>query len=169
MILSPFPGKMAGEVKGHGEGSCPADQVSEPRPGRVGAMIDLKAFAGKKYRVVLGEAAAHELEPLKSRSWHYEIPCKHGHVYVHGERKLGAYTSSPRMVTKLAALEGVAVHQRGDHEASVTFAPGRLDAVAGLLGARRRRVLSAEQRAKAARHLAEVRPETPAPGSRGAA
>ncbi len=108
-------------------------------------MIDLKKFAGVRYRMTLDESAeldtAHE-----SRTWYYRIPCKYGFIAVHGPETLSASTSRRIMAGRLAALPGVKVRQRGDSEVTITFPPDCLDAVAALLQARRRRQLSPDQR-----------------------
>jgi hypothetical protein len=61
------------------------------------------------------------------------------------------------MVPKLEALDGVTVHQRGDHEVRVIFHPDRLDAIADLLKARKRRRLSDDQKARLAMAGAKFR------------
>jgi hypothetical protein len=61
------------------------------------------------------------------------------------------------MARKLMAVDGVTVHQRGDREVRVLFAPERLDAIAGLLKARRKRHLSPEAKQKAIANVAAAR------------
>jgi hypothetical protein len=78
----------------------------------------------------------------ETRLWCYRIPCKYGFISVHGPATLAAWTGSPKMVAKLVALDGVRVHQQGDREIRVLFPSERLDAVAELLRARRKRQVS---------------------------
>jgi hypothetical protein len=111
--------------------------------------IDLKALAGNRYRITLDESAAGE--PLADRPWSYRIPCKYGFISVHGPGTLAAWTGSRLKIASLAEAPGARVHQRGDREIRVLFTPDRLDEIARLLGARRRRPrLSEEHRAKLA-------------------
>jgi hypothetical protein len=109
--------------------------------------IDLKALAGAKYRIALDPSAG--AEPSRAeRPWYYRIPCKYGFIGVHGPKALMAYCKARLVISRLIALPGVAVKQRGDHEVNVTFPPERLDAVADLLQARRRIILSDAERAR---------------------
>jgi hypothetical protein len=94
---------------------------------------DLTALAGDRYRIALDES----WEPGEEQAWYVQIPCKQGHVYVHGVDRLGAYTDRRGLMARLAELG--TVHQRGDREMTVTFDPIRLPEVLGLLGARRQR------------------------------
>jgi hypothetical protein len=119
-------------------------------------VVDLRALAGRRYRVSLDESA--ELDGSEAeRPWHLRIPCRYGHVYVHGRETLGAYTDRPGVIPRLLAVPGVRVHQRGDTEVTVTFPPDRLDAVAAVLKARRRRQLTEAERARRAAAVAMAR------------
>jgi hypothetical protein len=104
-------------------------------------MIDLRAFAGDRYRITLDPSAEDDTDH-ESRLWFFRIPCKYGFISVHGPAMLAAWTGSPKMVAKLIALDGLRVHQRGDREVRCLFPPERLDAVAELLQARRKRQVS---------------------------
>jgi hypothetical protein len=123
-----FIGALAGQI----------DQREAP-------MIDLRAFAGDRYRISLDESADPSRE---SRLWYCRIPCRYGFINVHGPTTLAAYTDRRRMVPKLVAVEGVTVHQRGDSEVRVILDPSRLDAIADLHHAKRRRRLSDAERAR---------------------
>jgi hypothetical protein len=104
-------------------------------------MIDLRAFAGDRYRITLDESATVDTD-RETRLWCYRMPCKYGFISVWGEDTLAAYTDRPKMIAKLIAVPGVTVRQRGDAECRVTFPPDRLDTVAELLQARRKRQVS---------------------------
>jgi hypothetical protein len=126
-------------------------------------MIDFEALARERgYRTGLDPSA--QGEPLAERPWHVRIPCRAGFVSVHGLETLAAYCDRPRRYPALLAIDAVRVHQRGDREIRSLFGPDRLDAVARVLGARRRRPpLSAERRAKlvAAGEPFRLRPRGP--------
>ncbi len=119
-------------------------------------MIDLKKFAGVRYRMVLDESAELDTDH-ESRLWYYRIPCKYGFIAVHGPKTLSASTNRRIMAGRLATLPGVKVRQRGDSEVTVTFPPDCLDAVANLLQAKRRRRLSDAHKASLAASNAEFR------------
>jgi hypothetical protein len=119
-------------------------------------VVDLKAECGGRYRIALDPSAGIEGQSRKERLWYYRIPCKFGHIYVHGKERLGAYASG-RVATKLAAHQNVTVHQRGDSEVSVIFSIEIVDIVAWILGARRRRTVSAAQAEAGAARLAAFR------------
>ena len=115
-------------------------------------MIDLKALAGDRYKITLDESA--ELDPSwEGRLWYYQIPgrragSKHSLISVHGKDTLAAWSDRYSIVRKLESLPGVTVHQRGDHEIRVLFPPSRLDEVAEVIEARRRRRMSEATKAK---------------------
>lgn len=105
-------------------------------------MINLKSAYGHTYKVTLDPSARVLGQTQNERAWLQQIPAVHGHIYIHGENRLGAWCGSPRVACKLVRLPGVTVHQRGDGEATVTFHPRDLPAVATLLQCRRRRKVS---------------------------
>lgn len=121
-------------------------------------MIDLKATYGATYRITLDESAKATGQTREERLWLYRIPCRYGHIYVHGANTLGAYTDRRMVRGRLRALPGVIVHQDGDEETTVLFHPDQLPQIAELLQARRRRHLSPEARAIATARLAANRP-----------
>ncbi len=121
-----------------------------------GEVIDLKRLASDRYRTELDESAS--MEPSRvERLWLARIPGRYGFVSVHSATELAAFTDRRLMVGRLIAVEGVRVHQRGDSEVRVVFAPDRLDAIAELLQARRKRHLSPENKAKAIARLETMR------------
>jgi hypothetical protein len=127
--------------------------MSHPRTFRP---IDLRTLATELgLRCIFPEWAKGE--PREDRLCLWQIPCKHGHISIHGLDSLAAYCDRPRIFAGLLAVPGVRVHQRGDSELTVTFAPGRLPAVAAVLKARKRRTLSPEQRAALQDRLAVIR------------
>lgn len=109
-------------------------------------MIDLKATYGDTFRITLDESAKSPGTSREDKLWCYRIPCRRGHIFVHGENTLGAYCDRRLIRKRLAALPGVRVHQDGDRETTVTFDPALLPKVAELLQARRRVRLSPEER-----------------------
>ncbi len=110
-------------------------------------MIDLKSLVGDRYRIALDESATMEPSRIE-RLWLARIPCRYGFISVHGHETLAAYTGRSKMATKIVAMNGVKVYQRGDKEARVLFTIDRLDAIADLLKAKRRVRLSPEERAR---------------------
>ena len=112
-------------------------------------MINLKDLADDRYRTVLDESYQDDTA-RQSKLWYFRIPCQHGFISVHGSETLAAWTGSPRMVEKLIAIPEVEVHQRGDSEVRVLFGPDRLDDVASVLKARRKRKISEAERQRLA-------------------
>ena len=106
--------------------------------------VDLKALAKEKYlKIVLDESA--KIDKVRAnRVWYYQVPCRYGHIYVHGADSLGAFTDRSKVRTRLAKLGRV--HQNGDVEMTVVFDPCKLDEVASLLQAKKRRTLSESER-----------------------
>jgi hypothetical protein len=119
-------------------------------------MIDLKATYGDTYRITRDESAKISGQTRDEQLWNLRISCDgDSHIYVHGANTLGAFTSRQRVRFKLEALPGVTVHQRGDSELAVIFAPEILPDVAKLLGAKKRVHLTLEQREAAITRLAK--------------
>jgi hypothetical protein len=119
-------------------------------------MIDLATIARDHgYRVELDESAADS--PRSERPWLYRVPCKFGFISVHGPETLAAFARGRLIAGKLARVPGVRVHQRGDGEIRVLFGVECLDAVAELLGVRRRTRYSPEYRAVLAARCSRMR------------
>jgi hypothetical protein len=116
-------------------------------------MVNLKEIYGKTYRITLDESASIDGQTHEERLWLYQIPCKFGHIFVQGENTLGAYCNRIKVIPRLIALPGVRVKQRGDREVNVAFDPAQLAEVAQLLKARKRRVISAEERSRLIQQL----------------
>jgi hypothetical protein len=119
--------------------------------------IDIRACAKTHaLRCVLPEWAGSE--PREEKSWLWEIPCRRGKISAHSHTHLIAYAKTGRAGNELRAL-GFTSQQAGDTESSFLFHPDYLPAVANVLGARRRRVMSEEARRAAGERLAKVRPQ----------
>jgi hypothetical protein len=110
-------------------------------------MLDLKAQFGDRYQITYDESATDDTD-RETRLWCARISCRFGFISVHGPDTLAAWSNHRSVVKRLAELAGVRVHQRGDHEIRVTFASDRLEEIACILRAKRRRRLSEEHRAK---------------------
>lgn len=113
-------------------------------------MIDLEDACRGRYRIEFDESALIPGQTREERLWLEQIPCKYGHIYIHGRDKLGAYCDRPRIFERLMAIPGTARLQVVDRELSVSFHPAQLEEVAELLQARRRRQLTDEERERLA-------------------
>jgi hypothetical protein len=113
--------------------------------------IDLKAKFSKRYRIVSEDGNARNTDP-----WLWTMPCKHGHIYPHGGERLGAATDKRGpLIRKLASIPSAVVEQLGDDGANISFDVADFKAVAAIMRPKRRRQLTAEQKAKL---LASSRP-----------
>jgi hypothetical protein len=106
--------------------------------------INLQVLAGDRHQIVLDPSAKGE--PCSARPWFYRIPCKYGFIAVYGADKLVAHCRAGRLIPRLLKIPGVVARQRGDGEVNAVFPPERLKDVARLLGARRKRQMSPEER-----------------------
>jgi hypothetical protein len=93
------------------------------------------------------------------------IPARYGHVYVHGDGLYGAATNGRGMARRVASLGRIVAD--ADDGVNVVFPAARLPAVARLIGARRRRRLSPEQREAKAEILVRARANRGANASEG--
>ena len=107
--------------------------------------INLKEQFGRRYRVEYEESyfAEHGLNTRVEDPWLMIIPGQHGHICPWDETTLAVSTDRRGSVTKrIAALPYATVVQDGDDGISATFPADRIDEVAQLIKARRRRRLS---------------------------
>lgn len=128
----------------------------------VAACIDLRATFGKTFKLTDDPSLAAECSDRRSteRAWLTRIPCANGgFIAPHGGRRLQAFAMSRRR--RLCALPCVTVHQESADEAIVTFDVADLETVASVLGAKRRRRLSDDQRARLKTAGARTRFSTP--------
>jgi hypothetical protein len=111
--------------------------------------VDLRATFGRTFRFADDPSLAAERPDRRclERAWLTRIPCAHGgFIAPMGGRRLQAFATSRRH--RLCALSCVTVHQASADGAIVTFDVADLETVAAVLGAKRRRRLSDDQRAR---------------------
>lgn len=109
-------------------------------------MIDLKTEYRHVFRITYDESAEIVGQTREERLWLCRIPARRGHIFVQGVETLGAYCDRPRLFARLLAIPGVKVLQRGDTEINATFPRERIEDVAQLLHAKRRRRVSDTQK-----------------------
>jgi hypothetical protein len=103
--------------------------------------IDLRSLGRYRFAIEQGGRAA---DP-----WALLLLCRHGHIYLHGPRTLGAATNNRGSIaTRLAALPCVQVMQEGDDGINAIFDVADFKAVAAIMRPRTQRQLSAEHKAK---------------------
>lgn len=138
-------------------------------------MIDLKSLAHElRWRVSLDPSDSQS--PRSERPWLYRVDGKRGHVCVWGENQLAACCGTGYARRDLLAVPGSRLIRDGDKEAIIAFPTDQLDAVCRILKARKRKVLTPEQRERlaivGAKGVAAFRErgtqsDFPAPGSIG--
>jgi hypothetical protein len=105
--------------------------------------MNLKTKYGSKYKITI-EDGTEKNDPAG-----FQIPCKFGHIYCHGEKLLGVSTNHPgRLVQRLAKLPGVTLLQDGSDGSNLSFPPAAFQAVAKVMRPRTRRKLSPAHKAK---------------------
>jgi hypothetical protein len=113
--------------------------------------IDLKKRFGDRYQVTYEEsyAAQHGKRAHKPGPWLMIIPCRNGHIYPQGGDLLAASTNHrSRVATRLIELPGVTVVQDGSDGVNVAFPIAAFEQVAAVMKPRKRRKLSAKERAE---------------------
>ena len=86
--------------------------------------------------------------------WVMTIPCRHGHIFVHGGDYLAASTNHRGPIaTQLAALPCTTVLQDGDDGINAAFHLGDFDQVAAVMKPKARRQLTPDQRAERTERL----------------
>lgn len=117
--------------------------------------INLKERFGKVYRIKHDEAVQERAE--RKDPWMMIITCKWGIIYPQGGTKLAAEVDRhPTAARALQKMAGVEQTQEGDLELENTFVfdVSLFDQVGEVLKPKRRRVLTAEHKAKAVAALA---------------
>lgn len=112
--------------------------------------IDLKALFGRDYQVTYEESYRAERGKCGRGHdpWLLVMPCRHGHIYPHGEDYLAASTNHRgRVARRLAALPFVRIVQDGSDGINVEFHSDDFDQVAAVMKPKRRRRLTDNQRA----------------------
>jgi hypothetical protein len=111
--------------------------------------IDLAKHFGDKYRIGHDQAAITPSE--RHNPWMKTVLCRRGTVYPYGGDMLAVEIDyRPSTAKKLAAVPGIIHHQAGDAEQTFLFPLALFNQVAAIVKPRRRRKLSAEQKAKLA-------------------
>ena len=113
--------------------------------------IDLKTLGKFRIEHESGKRGRDDL-------WLLVIPCRHGHIYPHGGDRLG-FASRCRgpVANKVAALPGARIEQEAGDGLNVSFPVEMFGRVARIVGAKRQRTMTAEQRTAAAERLARFR------------
>lgn len=117
-------------------------------------MMNLKQTFGSRYQV--WDDGTNDPD-RSQRPWCQEIPGRLGVIYPYSHDGTLAVRSESAWASRRLADLGLVLRQKGDFEAVFLFPPSRLDEIASIIHAKRRRVLSPEQRAKQAIILAEAR------------
>jgi hypothetical protein len=103
-------------------------------PEQAVALAHLRALAAPRRLRVVADAEGWPI-----------LPGRLGPIEFHDGVDLAVYTDRRRLHATLWAIPGVRRHQTGDREMRALFPPEALDQVAGVIRARRRRTLSAEE------------------------
>jgi hypothetical protein len=112
--------------------------------------FDLKSRFGKTYRVVSEDGNSRNTDP-----WNWQLLCRKGHVYPHSDTRLGAATDTAHaaLLRRLLAIPSAQEEQLGDDGANISFDLADFTAVAKIMRPRRRRQLTAKQKAAAVDRL----------------
>ena len=110
--------------------------------------VNLKDRYGDWYRIEFDPAYNSRNVPGdKLDPWYMLIPCRRGTIYPHGDDLLAVDVDyRPITAKRVAALDGVTLHQDGDWEKTFLFHVDLFDEVAKLVKPRRRRRLTEQQR-----------------------
>src|SRR5262249_32920072 len=131
----------------------------ERRP--VMTCINLLTLFGDGYRITFDEAYNPRNVPrVKLDPWMMQIPCQGRGVtiYPHGGTTLAVEVDRrPSIAAKLAALEGLKLHQDGDTEMTLLFDVGLFEKVAEIVRPKRRKMLTDLQRQTLTKHAFQCR------------
>jgi hypothetical protein len=115
----------------------------------VATCINLQKLCGDRYRIGHDDAAQTWGE--RADPWVMTVPCQRGVIYPYGGDHLAVEVDyHPAAAKQLAALPSVRCVQDGDQEKTYTFPAAILEAVAAIVKPRKRKQVSAEERARLA-------------------
>jgi hypothetical protein len=114
--------------------------------------INLLARFGAVYRIAFDPAYDRRNIPRRCLDpWAMVMPCHYGTIYPHGGDVLAIELDvHPVIARRLAALPGVTLYQDGHDEKTFHFPIDLFEQVAEIVRPKRRRTLTAEQKAKLA-------------------
>lgn len=103
--------------------------------------------------------------------WLQIIPCRYGHIYPQGGKRLAVATNGRKIGMKIAKLAGVEVLQDGDDGMNIAFPVTTFPAVAAIVSPRRRRKPTPKERKRLAkmRDKALLKRTSCSPAASGAA
>jgi hypothetical protein len=119
--------------------------------------VNLCEHFGKRYQITWDPAYEPRHVPRdKHDPWMMQIPCRSGTIYPFGGSLLALELDGHSITAgKVAAIQGVRLHQDGDRERTFVFDASLFGQIAAIVQPKRRRTLSPEHKAKL---LEAVRP-----------
>ena len=116
--------------------------------------VDLRKLFGDRYKIAVDESASCEPGGRKN-PWYFQIPCKYGHVYPHSHQLLAYYCDSGLVRGRLHREHPeIEVRQWSDiGEAVCLFQPEQFNVIAVYARPRRKRQLTAAEKARRAEVL----------------
>ena len=115
--------------------------------------VNLSQQFGHRYKIDYDQShfAQSGQNTRREDPWYEIIPCRNGHIYVHGEQLLGVSTDHPGVVAnKLKKLRCTTLVQDGEDGANLTFHVDHFNEVAEIIKPKLKRVLSEEERQRLA-------------------
>jgi hypothetical protein len=110
--------------------------------------VNLQEHFGADYKITWDPAHLPRESP---DPWLMQIPARYGAIFPHGGELLAVEIDGhARVAARVRALLGVTIHQNGDSEWTFLFNVDQFDAVAAIVGPRRRRQLTEADRARLA-------------------
>ena len=132
-------------------------------------MIDLKKMFNKNYRVkfdsetATADRAGHGICEMTRDEWYYTIEHRCGYIAPYGDDELCLYaknTSTLKKLVKILADDSVRSFI-SDKDGFIYFPPRLAEKVFAYVRARKRKILSEEQKAKAIKNLTPFTRMTP--------
>ena len=119
--------------------------------------VDLWRTFGNEYKIVTDPAYDPTgIRRVNVDPWYFTIPCKFGTIWENGGDTLAVDIDyHDQIANKVRAIPGVTVKCDGDREKTFLFPLSLFARVARLVQPRRRRRMTPEQRAEAAKRLAK--------------
>jgi hypothetical protein len=128
--------------------------------------MNLRETFGRRYRIEYDPAHKRGDDPLLQ-----QIPCKHGHVYIHSAELLAVATNGRKVGLRVAKLAGTVVLQEGSDGFNIAFPATMFAKVAAIVRPRRKRKTTAKELSRLAgmRNKAALKATSGAPAASGAA
>ena len=137
---------------------CAVVYFTDPRDSNNKGGIDLWRTFGDEFKITVDPSCTNGMLRTDLDPWYFQIPCKYGTIWPWGRRQIAIDIDyHDQIANKVRAIPGVWAAHDGDREKTLVFDVSLFRQIANIVLPRKRRRLSADQRAACIEKLATYR------------